>query len=406
MNRPSIPSLKATQFYSRHSKIFRLVLWTLFFFSLFGAQQLASWPLVVASGWGGGIAFADLRSVLHAADCSETIGWDIYSPDKWGDCTYIYGSLLIRILRWTNLNSEFTVQIGWVFILFFSILCGFVLSTLQKLSRVQKFASVLILASPTSMLLLERGNVDIVLMFILVTAAALMRKGKVSLGLAAIALSSLFKFYTLPLMFFLLSRFKNRTSIFVGFLSSGLVTLLVLKDLSLIKGEFPSNVMGSFGNQIPWLYLDYAGIIVPRFYGELIGFSLCLTAGFAVWILYKKKILKVAFFSLSNSNPTFDFVLQFLFFCTFLICFFAGVSYDYRLPYLSVPALLLLNSYRDLNPWFLILPLLVATWASYNVGWLQIFGDCAILLLTSGLIIFILLLTKRMFFSRTTQTSD
>ena len=406
MNRSSIPFVKATQFYSKHSKILGLVLWTLFFFSIFGAQQLASWPLVVASGWGGGIAFADLRSVLHAADCSETIGWDIYSPDKWGDCTYIYGSLLIRILRWTNLNSEFTSIIGWVFILFFSILCGFVLSTLQKLSRVQKIASVLILASPSSMLLLERGNIDIVLMFLLVTTAALLRKGRVSLGLVTIALSSLFKFYTLPLMFLLISRFKNRISIFVGFLFSGLVTLLILRDLNLIKGEFPSNVLGSFGNQIPWLYLDYVGVIVPRFYGELIGLSLCFTAGFALWILYKKIFLKVAVSSLSHSTSAFELVLQFLFFFTFLVCFFAGVNYDYRLPYLSVPALLLLNSYRDLNPWFLILPLFIATWASYNVGWLQIFGDCAILLLTSGLIIFVLLLAKRMIFNVTTHNSD
>lgn len=398
--------MKATQFYSKHSKILGLVLWTLFFFSIFGAQQLASWPLVVASGWGGGIAFADLRSVLHAADCSKTIGWDIYSPDKWGDCTYIYGSLLVRILRWANLDSEFTSQIGWIFILFFSILCGFVLSTLQRLSKVQKLASVFVLASPASMLLLERGNVDIVLMFLLVIAAALLQKGKVSFGLTAIALSSLFKFYTLPLMFLLVSQFKNRISIFVGFLFSGLVTLFVLRDLKLIKGEFPSNVMGSFGNQIPWLYLDYAGVIVPRFYGELIGFFLCLTAGFAMWILYKKKILKVAVFSLSHPTSAFGLVLQFLFFFTFLICFFAGVNYDYRLPYLSVPALLLLNSYKDLNPWFLILPLLIATWASYNVGWLQVFGDCAILLLTSGLIIFILSLAKRMIFSRTTHISD
>jgi hypothetical protein len=398
--------VKATQFYSKHSKILGLVLWALFFFSIFAAQQLASWPLVVASGWGGGIAFADLRSVLHAADCSETIGWDIYSPDKWGDCTYIYGSLLIRILRWTNLNSEFTSLIGWVFILFFSILCGFVLSTLQKLSRVQKLASVLILASPCSMLLLERGNIDIVLMFLLVTAAALLGKGRVSLGLVTIALSSLFKFYTLPLMFLLLSRFKNRIAIFVGFLFSGLVTLLVLRDLHLIKGEFPSNVLASFGNQIPWLYLEYVGVTVPRYYGELIGFSLCFTSGFALWILYKKNFLKVAVSSLSHPSSAFVLVLQFLFFCTFLVCFFAGVNYDYRLPYLSIPALLLLNSFRDLNPWFLILPLLIATWASYTVGWLQIFGDCAILLLTSGLIIFVLLLSKRMIFNVTTHNSD
>jgi len=59
---------------SNFSKLLAQFFWSLFFFIVFAIQQLNAWPLVKTSGWGGGSSFIDLRSVLHAADCSEKIG--------------------------------------------------------------------------------------------------------------------------------------------------------------------------------------------------------------------------------------------------------------------------------------------------------------------------------------------
>lgn len=381
------------------SKLIAQFIWTLFFFSVFAAQQLNAWPLVKTSGWGGGSSFIDLRSVLHSADCSERIGLDIYDPDKWGDCGYIYGSFLIQVLGWSHLDTESTSQIGWIFILLFSVLCGYVLSTLWNLSHLQRFACVLILVSPGSMLLLERGNFDVLLILLVASAAISLWQGRVILSLVFIAISALFKFYTLPLLFLVVFQLRNRKKIFVGTCVSFLVVLLILKDLILIKGTFPNNVMGSFGNQIPWLYLNYAGIEIPRIYGEIIGYFVLIVAVAVVWILFKGKVsLAVNTIDL-RGQFTLSLFLQYLFFCTFLICFFAGVNYDYRIPYLSVPAVLFLGTLRKikLNLWFVISPLLIATWTSYNVGWLQVIGDCAVLLLTAMLILFSVLFVKRNF---------
>jgi hypothetical protein len=368
---------------------------------VFAIQQLNAWPLVKTSGWGGGSSFIDLRSVLHAADCSEKIGLDIFDPGKWGNCGYIYGSFLIKVLRWSHLNEEYTSQLGWVFILLFSTLCGYVLSTLWNLSRLQQIACVLILVSPGTMLLLERGNFDVLLILLLASAAISLWRRRVIMSLGFIALGALFKFYTLPLLFFVVLQLRNRRMIFVGSVVSFLVVLLVLKDLALIKGTFPNNVMGSFGNQIPGLYLNYAGIEFSRFYGEVIGLLALLVACAVVWILLKEKIYLVVSEVDLRNKFTLSVYLQYLFFCTFLICFFAGVNYDYRIPYLSIPAVLCLGNLRrlKLNLWIVISPLLIATWASYNVGWLQVIGDCSVLLLTAMLILFSVLFVKRNFFS-------
>jgi hypothetical protein len=364
------------------------ILWTLFFFIVFGVQQVNRWPLVKSSGWGGGSSFVDLRSVLHASECSEEIGWDIYDPSK--NCGYIYGSLLIRVLRWTNLGPEFTLELGWIFILLFSIVSGYVFSTLKNLSKIQKFVCVVIFVSPGSMLLLERGNFDILLILLLFVSALCLQKKWFGLGFAAIALCALFKFYTLPILFALSLYLRTLKATIFSLLVSSIVAILVVRDLVGIKEEFPDNVLASFGNQIFAGYLNYVGLDIPRFLREIIGLLAILGCTILVWLTNRSSIIKVAqhlqsrrFYSLS------DYIIA-LFSFSYLICYFAGLNYDYRLPYLTISTLLLLSVMisNRINCWPLILCLLVICWTSFNVGVLQILGDFFVLILTSYWIVF------------------
>jgi hypothetical protein len=370
-------------------KSFHLILWTSFFFVVFALQQVQNWPLVKRSGWGGGSAFVDSRSVLHAADCSKVIGWDIYNPEKWGDCGYIYGSFLIRVLRWLRLGEEATSAMGWGFIVFFSIISGFVFLRLQNLANTQLFFCILIIVSPGSMLLLERGNFDALLMFFLFLSAYSLSSGRFGIGIVILAVGALFKFYLLPLLFLATLIHRRDKSFIMWSLIPMIATVLIAKDLTLIRGDFPRNALGSFGNQIPGLYLNYAGIEFSRLYADVIGLISLLVTIAIVWLLFGKTLLRVSKLFEVERLIGLNTNIQLLFATTFLVCFFAGVNYDYRMPYLTVPVLLVLGNLHSarVNPWFLIVPLFIATWGSFNVGVLQILGDAAFLFLTAILFV-------------------
>jgi hypothetical protein len=374
-----------------------LVSWFFFFITVFGIQQITRWPIVTYSDWSGGKSFVDLRSVLHSAECSVTLGWAIYNPDEWGDCGYIYGSTLIQLLRWLNLNPDSTSTIGWGFIFFYSALSAFIISSLRNLSGPQIFWCVIILVSPGPMLLLERANIDALLLILLVIAAFFLDKRHESFSLGLIALTALFKFYTLPLMY-LISFFSwGKKKIILPLALSLFVTVLILRDLIQIKGDFPSNVLGSFGNQIPALYLNYVGIPFPRFYKELIGYVLLLFVGLLVSFFFKKQIISFVDSINLKHSMSFRLYLQVLLFITFLVCFFSGVNYDYRLPFILIPSLLFLgtSNLQRKQIWSIIALLAIVSWSSYNAGFLQPVGDGVLIVLVVTLIQVFFLLMKR-----------
>ena len=367
------------------------ILWTTFFFIVFVTQQIFSWPLVKSSGWGGGSPFIDTRSVLHAAKCSSDIGWDIYNPLRWEDCGYIYGTHLIQILRALSLGPEYTNQIGWLFIIVYSMISGYVLSSLADLSKLQQALCIFVLISPVSMLLLERGNFDVLIMLLLFMSAISLSKGRIILAMMLISLSALFKFYTFPLLFLACFQLRTSRDKIAGLVFSFFIGFLILKNLVLIKGEFPSNVMASFGNQIPGLYLDYAGIPTSRVSSEILGFVILIMVGISI-LLFSRGIIPMIQKSLKVQERTdLRFQVQLLFISTFLICFFAGVNYDYRIPFLTIPLLLSLTKLQSLGRrvWFVIIPILIISWTSYNVGFLQVLGDALILFFTAALMIIV-----------------
>jgi hypothetical protein len=389
MSKPEWVNSRLRAFVLNLENHLKQILWTIFFFIVFMTQQIFSWPLVKSSGWGGSSPFIDTRSVLHAAKCSADIGWDIYNPLKWEDCGYIYGTHLIQILRSLSLGPDYTNHIGWFFIIVYSVISGYVLSSLVNLSKLQQASCIFVLVSPGSMLLLERGNFDVLIMLLLFMAAISLSAGRMILGMILISLSALFKFYTLPLLFIACFQLRTSRAKILGLVFSFFTSFLVLKNLSLIKGEFPSNVMASFGNQIPGLYLDYAGIPTSRVSSEILGFVLLILAGISI-LLFSRGIIPMIQKSLIlQERNNLYLQVQLLFISTFLICFFAGVNYDYRIPFLTIPLLLSLTKLQSLGRriWIVIIPILIVSWTSYNVGFLQVLGDGLILFFTAALLI-------------------
>jgi hypothetical protein len=86
-----------------------------------------------------------------------------------------------------------------------------------------------------------------------------------------------------------------------------------------------------------------------------------------------------------------------LLFITFLVCFFSGVNYDYRLPFILIPSLLFLgtSNLQRKQIWSIIALLAIVSWSSYNAGFLQPVGDGVLIVLVVTLIQVFFLLMKR-----------
>ena len=194
---------------------------------------LIGWQLI--NGWfyfGTREGFGDFLYVLERADCLPISMETLYSERTNNVCTgYIYGSALLRVLNFLGLGQSALIPIGYTL---FAIVGFFYLKATKNSKNI--FQVVLYLSlffSPPMILLFERANLDS-LILILVTMYATLVVRKYFLGAFFLALlASLFKFYTMPLLFIAIFGAK----IFFRFpliIISLLVSIQVLLDIEKI----------------------------------------------------------------------------------------------------------------------------------------------------------------------------
>ena len=162
---------------------------------------------------------------------------------------------------------------------------------------------------------------------------------------------------------------------------------IIVFDLARIELSFPISLSGSFGNQIFGLYLQEFGVPESRLLRDILGLVfLSLT----LVILHKvsdfQRLLPIVL-ERPNTKKDIIFVLEAFFFVSFLCCYFGGVSYDYRLVFLQLTIFLELRriSRSNLNAPFMTLLLVLLSWLSFNLVYLQPFGDLAILVIVAHL---------------------
>jgi hypothetical protein len=350
-------------------------------FLFFGLQEITSWFIVTLSGIRGRPYFIDLRAVLKSSDCAKNIDWDIYDPSLAEGCSYIYGSTLIRILHIFQLDESDTYFIGWILLALFSVFIGTTLAVLKPTFRWQWLITIIVLFSPPTMLLLERANVDILVVLLVSLAAFSLARNKHIYLYITILIASLSKFYTAPLFLWLAMISK---SILLRILSVSLFfvsSILIVSDLSRMKGDFPRNAWASFGNPIFGIYFHKIGIDFPDRIQDLIGFSILILTYFAMNLASKVRIIRMPQMNFRHVNNSYIDSLAQLFGLVFLLCYFASASYDYRLVFLFIPALYLISA-KDIDKktrFFLIASLIGTSWFSYASGYFQILGDLAIL---------------------------
>jgi len=339
-----------------------------------------NWPLLAMSGIKGETSFSDLSTTLKQMNCGQST-----CPD------YIYGDLFARLARGLNLSAISIDLMAYILTGLFILSLSLIASSAK--SKLAVLAINTVGVSPSTLLLLERANIDIFI-FVLCFLASILAKGKLRvMSVLLLALSTLIKFY--PLLAFLHQSFlmsKNKSSnlkrALIGFLAVG-VTIITIANVVKESSSIPLNWDNSFGLSIGILWLSFIfkemtnlNLVVSGSLIPIIGLSSLIIT----WRLMKlSRLTKVSLRSTSiGRDPVF---------LVGLTCYVLGISYDYRLVFILIPcALFLENSLTRPGNRFLLL-IVASFFTTTNFGvhvkffypGIQLMGDIAlfILILTS-----------------------
>lgn len=352
------------------------------------------------------IRFGDLDSIFRASICYEKIGIGVYQETSY-ECGYIYGRFFLVLMNFFNLGNFGITNL--LIIGIFQSTC-LLLAILYLLWELKKFEnkyigiSVIMFFSPGVLFLIERGNLDVT-MILLITTSFLLYGKNVYLSWAFLALSSSFKFYSIPLLFLSSILQKNLRKRIILLIFSTAVAIILTMDLIKFHFAFPMSLFLGFGAPlIPgWinLLLDHQGLISFRISTGLGYFISTLLVG--CFSLFFRRFIQLKQ-SLVPGEKGQTLLVAFIFAATvYLSCYFVGFSYDIRLIYLAA-CLSILLAIIELSRkflFFVFINILSAFWIgaqfglnfssfqSFNVV-SQAIGDLSILLLTS--IIFIVFL--------------
>jgi hypothetical protein len=324
------------------------------------------WLLKVQNGIGGGRNYSDLASVLNAARCYERIGDSVYSSVE--TCGFQYGIFLLQFIQFFNLDSVNLQLLGGLLILSaFLILLGTAIFSVN--TNRQALIAFFLVASPGPWLLFERGNFDLLIIILIAVGTIFINSRFSLLAIFFITLTALMKFYTLPLLLLYIIIEKRSYLRFVAAVTIGLVTPLILLDISRAP-SFPNPTFVAFGLPSPGLWVNF---FAWRFDIPIeLNSPLLYVSGFmiffaGVYLMYFSPVRKKFSFDsvLSSVVSTLGQNTFLVFSGLYLSCFLAGMNYDYRLFFLIISLLLLNVVFPDARQsrWFLTVQI-SALWAT------------------------------------------
>jgi hypothetical protein len=371
----------------------KIVLTFLVILAFYAVNHISGWWLLRFWNVRGVMDFQDMNAVLYNTDCFKTIGWAIYDTQSGNACVnYVYGSFLIRALDLFNLGSSQLALIGWLAMALISLIFADMSVKLLERSQIVFFAGLLLIVSPPVLLLVERGNFDWIVFLCIYLGAVCFSKDFRIAGFLILCFSALVKFYTFPLLILSLLFMKDRKQRYAAFLIICAVLVRIILDLMELRSIYIGAWFAAFGNTVWAKYivrLDInLGVIASTLLGLVVTSILMILVRKTfrydlIEIKHLKKLSQIDYFALFSS-------------ITFLACYFAGMNYDYRLIFL-IPALWFLVEKTTLVHNRIVIGLFVLAFAfSYNVGYMQPFGDIAINTLVAILLLSKLHLAKRL----------
>jgi hypothetical protein len=213
--------------------------------------------------------FADMRVLTSGIDCTRT-GYDVLveNPcDPWQRPTN-YPRIWIILLEPLGLNQSHTIILGFVSALLFYFL---VFNQMGRINYYEAFFYSLILCSPPVMLLVERGNTDIILFLLLSLALVFCKSHQFIYRIAAYSLlifSALLKLFP---VFGLTLLLRERRKTFIILMAFSLTFFLTyfwsdLEELNLIAKATPQTHFLSYGYKVIFEEFYYNNSIAKSFY--------------------------------------------------------------------------------------------------------------------------------------------
>ena len=196
--------------------------------------------------------FADLRTITGGAE-SKKLGFDpmVKNPgDPWN--RVMNYPRIWQTLYFFGIDERDTVPMGILFIILF--LCGVCL-VLPNAPNLTIFAIILPLLSPSVLLGIERGNIDLLMFFLVSLAVFLINKSKYSLSAFIVLLAGLLKLFPIFAAFMFFKTNKKtflRYSIIICTVFV-LYLLITFSDLVLISNGTPKIASFSYGKDILWM---------------------------------------------------------------------------------------------------------------------------------------------------------
>lgn len=299
-------------------------------------------------------AFADLRLITSTAECVQNEShWSLQSTscDPWNR-PFNLPSLWAKLFAYLDLTESKTSIIGYLFVLMFSLAAAFWFHLFiqnTQLSGFYRFGAIVVLfslfISPPVLLLLERGNVDVLIFIGITFSVFLLRKNTFAAAMLVTILGGMKLFPWAGLLFIFRSKFSK--------LSIVMISLLLLffgfylaPELGLIRERSTTDFNGiSFGvSLVPQFLLTRLGYFEAFMLAHLIG-----ALGFFLCAFTYRRILPrvvhdypqaiLAVFKLDKITKETLILLASVFLGTYLV----GTSYDYRLVFI-IPLLISISS--------------------------------------------------------------
>lgn len=182
-----------------------------------------------------------------------------------GDEGLIYPTFILNF-RFLNpfLESEFALEIiSFVTIILFALM---IYKFSHKLSGLQNFSLALVVISPPFLLLIDRQNIDCLLMLLVYLGASIYEKSNIKsvFTIGLISLAALIKIYPIVILVYIFISNKKSLIRFFSFISLMFVIFMIYPDLASIQSFQINDMAGSAG--LPVLMSHLAGYSVAGFY--------------------------------------------------------------------------------------------------------------------------------------------
>ena len=314
------------------------------------------------------IVFRDFKYILG---CSGFKVEDLECTD------YLYGGFLRYFLDQITILHPYTVQVVVAIICISWFPLAYLFVQIEKIPL--KLLLLVLFLSPSIGLLIQRGNLDILIFSLCWVAIKLFIRGKITVSLIIVLLASSFKIYPIALLvllvgFTLFKKVSPAAKVF-WLILTGFALWLALTDVRNIPW-LPSDARNSFGLRIFGEYFTYlfsgSGYQMLPLIGILLGLFIFLIL---TSLFNSSKVNKLY----PQFKPSIETLLWFLF---FLSIFVSGISIDYRLLFL-LPSLPLLTSLNKTSSYAVMSLFFLSFYLSFPFEILQVVGDVSLFLLLS-----------------------